>query len=196
MGSAANDRACICCFFGRRRRADLCGLALWEDAVKPMNNRARNAIVNDAGHVSDIAEAEHSAPRASGVRHELIQDGLCVCVREVWYWIDTREERAADEVLMPINDLVHMVVNTTPEERRHLASVRTTVPTSDWSDVQQSMNGLFEVTRETSQGLEKGVVKWVADEETGVELLRLLTAYQRGADRGELKAFLDVRRPI
>ena len=49
---------------------------------------------------------------------------------------------------------------------------------------------------ELCNGLEQGVVKWMADEETGVELLRLLTAYQRGADRGELKAFLDVRRPI
>lgn len=57
-------------------------------------------------------------------------------------------------------------------------------------------DGSFPVTYEASQGLEKGVVKWMADEETGVELLRLLTAYQRGADRGELKAFLDVRRPI
>ncbi len=103
-----------------------------------MDNGVGNAIANDAGHVSDIAETEGSTPRASGVRHELVQDGLSVRVREVWYWIDTGEERHVDEVRMPINDLVHMAVNMTPGERNHFASVRSTVPTSDWSDVQRS----------------------------------------------------------
>lgn len=106
-----------------------------------MVNGVGNAIVNDAGHVSDIVEAEGRAPRASGVRHELVQDGLNVRVREVWYWLDTGEERHVDEVRMPINDLVHMVANTTPGERRHLSSVRSTVPPSDWSDVQHCSGG-------------------------------------------------------
>ena len=103
-----------------------------------MDNRVDNTIVNDAGHVSDIAETMTSTPRASGVRHELVQDGLSVRVREVWYWIDTGEARHVDEVYMPINDLVHMAVNMTPGERHHLASVRSTSPTSDWADVQRS----------------------------------------------------------
>ncbi len=103
-----------------------------------MSNRVDNTIANDAGHVSDIAETMTSPPRASGVRHELVQDGLSVRVREVWYWIDTGEERHVDEVCMPINDLVHAIVNMTPGERHHLASVRSTSPASDWSDVQRS----------------------------------------------------------
>lgn len=103
-----------------------------------MVNEIGNTIVNDAGHVSDIAEAEGLAPRASGVRHELAQDGLSVRVREVWYWLDTGEERHVDEVCMPINDLVHIAVNTTPGERRHLSSVRSTLPTADFADVQRS----------------------------------------------------------
>ena len=101
------------------------------------NNRSNIvcAIVNDAGHVHDIAERKDAPPRASGVRHEIVQDGLHVLLREVWYWLDTCEERHADEVRMPINDLVHLCVNTTPGERYHISSVRTAAPQTDWADL-------------------------------------------------------------
>lgn len=93
-------------------------------------------IRNDVPHVSDIDDGS-GVPRPGGVRHEVVPDSdpAFVLVREVWYWSATGEIRHADERRMAINDLVHLVVNTTEGEKRFFAEARTTWPDRDWDGV-------------------------------------------------------------
>jgi len=76
--------------------------------------------------------------RPLGTRHELRLDRDNLIVREVWFWSDNGEESHADEVVMPLNSFVHLVVNMTVTERAHFANTRTCAPARDWDDVQPS----------------------------------------------------------
>jgi hypothetical protein len=77
---------------------------------------------------------EHDS-RLKGTRHEIEQVGANVHVREVWYWCDTGEIDHFEERILPLNDLVHIVVNTTPGERAFFATARTTYPDRDWDGI-------------------------------------------------------------
>lgn len=92
------------------------------------SQREQAVIVDQPGIFDVVVDGGAKPSRKGGVRHELLQDGDDVRVREVWYFCDTGEEEQADEVRMPLTRLVHLVVNSTEEERSLLADIRTTAP--------------------------------------------------------------------
>lgn len=91
-------------------------------------------LVNTAPHVWDVS-TDNAPARPVGTRHEIQQDGEDVLVREVWYFSDNGEVREVTERRMPLNQLVHLVVNMTENERRFSSEARTTWPEMDWDGV-------------------------------------------------------------
>lgn len=81
---------------------------------------------------------DEGTKRPGGTRHEIIQDGITAVVREVWYYSDNGEEAQVYETRMPIDDLVHLIVNTTAEERHHFTHQRTKEPAVSWAGTPSS----------------------------------------------------------
>lgn len=91
-------------------------------------------LVNDAPYLWDVHD-QAGPTRPAGTRHEILQDGEDAVAREVWYYSDTGEVYETREVRMGLNDLVHLVVNTTPVERHYFTNTRTAAPALDWEGV-------------------------------------------------------------
>lgn len=115
-----------------------CLLTSWTESIPAALESV--ALAPCDGHLLDLLPItgiveEHPArftnegsSRRGGVRHEILSSVERCQVREVWYYLDTGMDAFVSEVDMPFVDLVHMVVNSTPEEREILACRREVLP--------------------------------------------------------------------
>lgn len=94
-------------------------------------------LVNDDPHLFNVSkdDAPTAPARPGGTRHEIHQDGDHAMVREVWYYSDNGEVYETREVRMGLNDLVHLVVNTTSSERLFFTTTRTDAPAVDFAGI-------------------------------------------------------------